>query len=93
MAKEEFAIKIEATTIKAIETTPANAEIDPKLIDKIVDDVIKFERNAVSGISLALGMPGGVAMAATIPADVAQYYGYMIRAAQKMLYLYVVVNI
>ena len=27
-------------------------------------------------------------MAATIPADIAQYYGYMLRAAQKMLYLY-----
>ena len=57
-------------------------------VDKIADEVIKFERNAVSGISVALGMPGGVAMAATIPADIAQYYGYMIRAAQKLLYLY-----
>ena len=73
---------------KAIETTPAKAGIDPEVISKITDEVIKFERNAVSGISTALGMPGGVAMVATIPADIAQYYGYMIRAAQKMLYLY-----
>ena len=73
---------------KAIETNPATAGIDKALVDKIADDVIKFERNAVSGISVALGMPGGIAMAATIPADIAQYYGYMIRAAQKMLYLY-----
>lgn len=36
----------------------------------------------------ALGMPGGVAMAATIPADIAQYYGYMHRATQKLMYLY-----
>ena len=27
-------------------------------------------------------------MAATIPADIAQYYGYMLRAAQKLMYLY-----
>ena len=73
---------------KAIETTPAKAGIDPEIISKVTDEVIKFERNAVSGISTALGMPGGVAMVATIPADIAQYYGYMIRAAQKMLYLY-----
>lgn len=72
----------------AIATTPAQAGIPREEVDKIVDEVIKFERNAVSGISLALGMPGGVAMAATIPADIAQYYGYMLRAAQKMLYLY-----
>ena len=59
-----------------------------ELIDKIADEVIKHERNCVSGISAALGMPGGVAMAATIPADIAQYYGYMLRATQKLMYLY-----
>ena len=42
----------------------------------------------MSGISLALGAPGGVAMVATLPADIAQYYGYMLRAIQKLLYLY-----
>ena len=72
----------------AIATTPANAGIEKDEINKIADEVITFERNAVSGISAALGLPGGVAMAATIPADIAQYYGYMLRAAQKMLYLY-----
>ena len=72
----------------AIATTPAQDGISREEIDKIADEVIKFERNAVSGISMALGLPGGVAMAATIPADIAQYYGYMLRAAQKMLYLY-----
>lgn len=73
---------------KAIESNPAQAGIAKEDIDKIADEVIKFERNAVSGISVALGVPGGAAMAATIPADIAQYYGYMLRAAQKMLYLY-----
>lgn len=28
------------------------------------------------------------AKAATIPADIAQYYGYMLRATQKLMYLY-----
>ena len=54
----------------------------------IADEIIKFERNCVSGISTALGVPGGWAMAATIPADIIQYYGYTLRAAQKLLYLY-----
>lgn len=73
---------------KAVNETPAIAGIDSDLIDKLVDETIKFERNAVSGISAALGMPGGAAMVATIPADIAQYYGYMLRAAQKMMYFY-----
>ncbi len=72
----------------AIANTPAKAGIRREEIDKIANEVITFERNAVSGISAALGVPGGTAMVATIPADIAQYYGYMLRAAQKMLYLY-----
>ena len=88
LKKEFFKHCTPETIEKAIATTPAEAHIDRDLIDKIADDVIKFERNAVSGISTALGIPGGVAMVATIPADIAQYYGYMMRAAQKMLYLY-----
>ena len=67
---------------------PLHAGISTDEIDKIAAEVIQFERNCVSGISAALGMPGGVAMAATIPADIAQYYGYMLRATQKLLYLY-----
>ena len=87
--RREFQKYVPEEKIKrAIETTPANAGIDRMVVDKIADSVIKFERNAVSGISMALGFPGGAAMAVTIPADIAQYYGYMIRAAQKMLYLY-----
>ncbi len=72
----------------AIANTPAQANIPLIEIDKIADEVIKFERNCVSGISAALGTPGGLAMAATIPADIAQYYGYMLRVTQKLLYLY-----
>ena len=73
---------------KAIQTTPALAGITPEEIDSIADEVIKRERTAVSGISAALGVPGGWVMAATIPADIAQYYGYTLRAVQKLLYLY-----
>ncbi|MBQ9425745.1 MAG: hypothetical protein IJU42_07385 [Erysipelotrichaceae bacterium] len=73
---------------KAIEETPAKAGIKPEDLDKICDEVIKKERNVVSGVSAALGIPGGAAMLATIPADVAQYYGCMLRVMQEELYLY-----
>ena len=72
----------------AIAHTPALAGIKVEEIDKHADEVIAYERNCVTGISTALGMPGGAAMAATIPADMIQYYGFMLRAAQKLLYLY-----
>ena len=88
LKKELYKYCTPETIQKAIESTPAEANIDSDTIEKIADDVINFERIAVSGISTALGIPGGYAMVATIPADIAQYYAYMLRAAQKLLYLY-----
>lgn len=87
--RKEFGTKISKETIdKAIAENPMKANIKQDFIDKIADSVIKFERIQVSGISAALSAPGGWALLATIPADVAQYYGYLLRAMQKLLYLY-----
>lgn len=87
--RNEFKVRFDADTIdKAIKTTPLNAGISSEDIDKIADAVIQQERYCVSGISAALGTPGGAAMVATIPADITQYYGYTLRAAQKLMYLY-----
>lgn len=72
----------------AVSTTPASAGISIEDMDRIADSVIQAERLGVSGISVALGTPGGAAMLATIPADIVQYYAYMLRAAQKLMYLY-----
>lgn len=72
----------------AVQRTPALAGLPREMTDRIADDVIQNERIKVSGISAVLGAPGGAAMAATIPADIIQYYGYTLRAAQKLLYLY-----
>ncbi|MCM1439284.1 MAG: hypothetical protein NC131_08820 [Roseburia sp.] len=88
LKKEFFKNYPQEVIDKAIATTPAQAGIPSDEIDKIADDVIKFERNCVLGISAALGVPGGWAMVATIPADIIQYYGYTLRAIQKLLYLY-----
>lgn len=88
LRKELFKLYPEETINKTISTTPALAGIKDEDIDKISEEVIKTERNIVSGISAALGAPGGAAMLATIPADITQYYGCMLRVAQKMLYLY-----
>lgn len=87
--QKEFQSKLPQNVIDdAITHNPLYAQIPTQLIDQIADEVIKYERTCVSGISTALGMPGGVAMVATIPADIAQYYGYMLRATQKLMYLY-----
>lgn len=88
LKNELFKYYPQETIDKAIAITPAKANVDSEIIDKIADEVIQFERVCVSGISTLLGTGGGFTAAATIPADIAQYYGYMLRAAQKLLYLY-----
>lgn len=72
----------------AIKKNPAYAGIEKERINEISKQVINYETNKVSAISFVAGMPGGIAMAATVPADIAQYFGYMIRVMQKLAYLY-----
>lgn len=41
-----------------------------------------------SSASFLAGMPGGMAIAATIPADIVQFYAVALRLAQELAYLY-----
>lgn len=87
--KKELKNKFSREVVElAIATTPLQAGILVDDIDHIAEEIIKYERNCVTGISTALGTPGGAAMVATMPADIVQYYGYMLRTAQKLMYLY-----
>lgn len=87
--QKELATKYAEETIqKAIALNPLQAGIQSEDLESIATAVIQNERIKVTGISAALGAPGGAAVAATIPADIAQYYGCMLRVAQKLLYLY-----
>ncbi|CCK30494.1 hypothetical protein BN159_6115 [Streptomyces davaonensis JCM 4913] len=73
---------------KAIEETPAAAGISVEVLDKVAADSIRYETAKVSALSAAAGIPGVLALPATVPADLAQYVGHMLRIAQKLAYLY-----
>ena len=53
----------------SIEKNPAFAGVERERVNKIATHIINFESNKVTAISAAAGIPGGAAMAATIPAD------------------------
>lgn len=72
----------------AIAKNPAQAGITRELIGKIADTSITNENMKVTGISALSGIPGGMAMAVSIPADFIQYFGFVLRILQKLLYLY-----
>ena len=58
-------------------------ELDKRAIEVINANVLQS-----SSLSFASGLPGGFAMAATIPADIAQFYGYSLKLAQEISYIY-----
>ncbi|MGW1729223.1 hypothetical protein ACWCQK_41135 [Streptomyces sp. NPDC002306] len=72
----------------AIEGTPAMAGIPLEILDKAANDSINYETAKVSALSAAAGIPGLVFLPATVPADAVQYFGHMLRIAQKLAYLY-----
>ena len=72
----------------AVRTTPVTAGIDPLQLDMIAREVVAFETKKSTALSFAAGLPGGFAMAGTIPADITQYYVHAFRIMQKLAYLY-----
>lgn len=75
-------------TERAIIYNPAQAGIPVDEIDEIAKGSIEYETSKVSILSFVAGIPGGIAMTGTIPADFTQFFVHIIRVAQKLSYLY-----
>jgi hypothetical protein len=78
----------DAVLEEAIRTTPARAGIPLEVIGKLADVCIHRQTIQVTAVSFAAGIPGGLAMLGTIPADIAQFYYQTIQLCQKLAYLY-----
>ena len=72
----------------AIETNPIGAGIPIEFLDRQADSTIRNHLLVTAGVSALTGLPGGFAMAATIPADLAQFYRNALVCAQELAYLY-----
>ena len=59
-----------------------------KVIDSIAASCINFHTALATTGSAIAGLPGGLAMAATIPGDITQYYYHVVVLSQKLAYLY-----
>lgn len=72
---------------QAIDTRPATVA-SRLVIDKLASRAITYHTGAVTTLSTVTGLPGGPAIVASIPADLAQYYYHVFVLAQKLAYLY-----
>lgn len=71
-----------------VEKGPIEANVPLTLIKKIAKRNIANQTMKSSSASFAAGLPGGIGLAATIPADTAQFFGFSLRLAQETGYLY-----
>lgn len=84
--KEEFQ---EYTTLlpKIVEHGTITAGVPMCVIDQKARAVIDYEASKAGLISFATGVPGGIAMFGTVPADIIQFMAHAMRIAQKLAYL------
>ena len=71
-----------------INNGPIAAGVSREEINNIANKLIIKRTSQSSIASFAAGIPGGLAMAATIPADILQFFGMSLRLAQELSYLY-----
>ena len=67
---------------------PVEAGIDRDELMKLARSLVVDRTMKSTAMSFAAGLPGGLAIAATIPADTIQYFGMALRLAQEIAYLY-----
>lgn len=72
----------------AIASTPANAGVSKTIVRRCTASAIKWHRAGVSASSAALALPGGWAMAASVPTDLGQFFWHTIVVSQKLAYLH-----
>lgn len=73
---------------RILEVGPVEAGCSRKEIKKLAAALVNNRTLKSTGLSFAAGLPGGIAMAASIPADLLQFYGIALRLAQEISYIY-----
>lgn len=87
---ETFKGKVKSSDISLLlEKGPIKSGlISRKDIKKTAIMVANKRKLACSGLSFMAGIPGGMAMAGTIPADLLQFFAFNLRLAQEIAYIY-----
>ena len=62
--------------------------VSEQVVDKLAKQCIRYHTTLATTTSTIVGLPGGLAMAATMPADLTQYFYHVFVLSQKLAYLY-----
>lgn len=89
--RSEFLVKMFGNKVEDINLLVAEGPqvfLSKDQLDQVANSRIHSIVAQSSALSFATGIPGGLAMAATIPADITQFYGYSLKLAQEISYIY-----
>ena len=86
--REEFKDETREKLQFIVDHGPVEAGCSQESLRKMAQKLIDKRALFSTGASFLAGLPGGFAMAATIPADMLQYYGVALGLAQELAYLY-----
>ena len=62
--------------------------VSEDVIDALARQCIRYHTALATTASTIVGLPGGLAMAATMPADITQFFYHVVVISQKLAYLY-----
>lgn len=86
--RRAFAGYPEPVIEQAVKYTPQQAGIAMADIDELAEAVIIWESRQAGALSMAAGLPGVVGKVLLEAPDVVQYFAHLMRAEQKLAYLY-----
>lgn len=62
--------------------------VSEQVIDKLAKQCVRSHTALATATSAVVGLPGGLALAATMPVDLVQYFYHVFVLSQKLAYLY-----
>lgn len=85
---DKFSKELDPKDIPTLLEQGPTSLLSQEILDRVANACIRDNVLLASGTSVLAGLPGGIAMAITIPADVAQFYGFSLKLAQELGYIY-----
>ena len=85
---DKFSKEVASKDIPRLLEEGPTALLPQETLDRVANACIKDNVLLASGTSVLAGLPGGLAMAVTIPTDVAQFYAFSLKLAQELGYIY-----